>query len=205
MEHLFVVDDHPVFGEALTAYLSNHLNNTIHYFSDPQAAFEAISSCEEALVVVDIQMPGMSGLQLQQKLWELSGKRYRFVFCTAERPERIFLEPGVLGRVSFFFKDEPLNQLLECIQQALDGKIHHSKACEGISIASVPKLTPRQMSILSLLKRGCSNEEISTQLNISLNTTKTHLRELFVRLDVKNRTSCLLSAERMGLIPVGEQ
>jgi DNA-binding NarL/FixJ family response regulator len=201
IEKLFVVDDHSVFGQALSRYLATQLpHHNIVFFSDPKAAYKAISQSEAALIIMDIQMPGLNGIELQQQLATLKNRHYRFVFCTAEQPERIRIAPKVLRRASFFFKDEPLEAFLNCVEQTLQGSISHSEQTQRIKHVDTPKLTRRQHAILQLLQQGLTNEQISTQLAITLNTTKTHLRELFARLEVKNRTACLHKAQQLGLI-----
>ena len=103
----------------------------------------------------------------------------------------------------FVDKSETVEQILHAIREVMAGRSYFSESFSMMA-GDVQEgdlaLTRQQLAILAMLQDGCGNKEIARQLFISINTVKTHLRLLYEKLDVTNRTACIEKARKRGLI-----
>ena len=162
-----------------------------------EAALLGIPKEKPDVALVDINLPGMSGIECVAKLKAQMPSLHVLMLTTYEESDLIFnsLRAGASG---YLLKNMPPEELLEALEQVNAGGAPMSmqiarKVVEHFhtatpAAANVQHLTPREREILELLARGSMYKEISAQLGISLPTVRTHLRHIYEKLHVQTRT-----------------
>lgn len=212
-----VVDDHPLFLDGLLQVLQQSDKNLVPLqVSSADAALEVLAENPNFdLILVDINMPGMDGIDLLTTLVEREIWVPAVVISAQDNPRSIIqaLDAGALG---FIPKSFNANQLLGALKQIFQGEVflpeNIAKQIEQLRRAENGKrqhtrngedygITPRQHRVLQLLVKGYSNRTIATTLNLSEHTVKSHLKSIFANLGTTNRTECVQKAEQLGLVP----
>jgi DNA-binding NarL/FixJ family response regulator len=153
------------------------------------------------VALVDINLPGMSGIECVAKLKTQLPKLQVLMLTRYEQSDLIFnsIRAGASG---YLLKKTPPEELIQAIEQVHGGGapmsmqiarkvIDHFRQIQQPA-SDVEKLTPREQEILELLSKGCYYKEISNQLGISMNTTRTHLQHIYEKLHVQSRTAAVL-------------
>ncbi|HZP60300.1 MAG TPA: response regulator transcription factor [Opitutaceae bacterium] len=194
-----LVEDDRETRERLEVLLNGAANvRCLTSYASGEEALRGIPAEKPDVVLVDINLPGMSGIEcvirLKAKLRELRV----LMLTTYEDSERIFdsLRAGASG---YLLKKAGYAELIQAIEQ-----IHAGGAPMSMQVArqvvgyfhqfqrtasDMEKLTAREQEILALLARGCLNKEISDQLNISVSTVSTHVQHIYEKLHVQSRTA----------------
>lgn len=194
-----LVEDDRETRERLEVLLNGAANvRCLTSYASGEEALRGIPAERPDVVLVDINLPGMSGIEcvvrLKAKLRELRV----LMLTTYEDSERIFdsLRAGASG---YLLKKAGYAELIQAIEQ-----IHAGGAPMSMQVArqvvgyfhqfqrtasDMEKLTSREQEILALLARGCLNKEISDQLNISVSTVSTHVQHIYEKLHVQSRTA----------------
>lgn len=198
---ILIVDDHILFAEGLKYLLeSQEQEANIHYAGDAETALQHIvENGTPALILLDVNLPGMDGYSFLKKLQKLKIISPVLMISATESPSAtgMALAKGAAGFVS---KSSNSGVLLSAIKTVLGGDIYlpvqqvRKKSDEQISVTS------RQQEILHLLSQGMLNKQIAHELSISANTVKAHLHEIFRVLEVNNRTAAVQNAYEKGLI-----
>ncbi len=173
-----------------------------------QAAYE---SAEEALrnlparkpdvVLMDIQLPGMSGIECVQKLKERCPETQVMMLTVYEDYEKIF-RSLVAGATGYILKKTPPAELMAAIRELHEGgspmsdqiarKVVLAFQQMGKSSKETENLSEREMEILSYLAKGYHDQEIADKLFLSVKTVRTHLRNIYQKLHVRSRTEAVL-------------
>jgi DNA-binding NarL/FixJ family response regulator len=200
-------DDHPMFREGLRFFLKLlDPQVTILEASHFQAALDKLAlESPVDLMLLDLQMPGMSELEGFFAL----RRRYPvlpIVIVSGVNDTRILrtlLEGGARGYIPKFANSE---LLMAGLRKVLDGDVFIPDALFlpasklGGAEADVSALTERQLQILPLLADGMPNKRIADALGVTEGTVKQHLKELFRRLNARNRTQAVNEARKLGLL-----
>lgn len=200
-------DDHPMFREGLRFFLK---------LLDPQAVLLEAGNIQAALdklalewpvdlMVLDLQMPGMSELEgffaIRRRYPDL-----RVVIVSGVNDPRIIralLDGGARGYIPKLASSE---QLMDGLRRALNGEVYVPDAVflpeTGVASPApdASHLTARHQQLLPLLAEGMPNKRIADALGVTEGTVKQHLKELFKRLQVRNRTQAVREARRLGLV-----
>ncbi|MDR7038530.1 DNA-binding NarL/FixJ family response regulator [Methylobacterium sp. BE186] len=203
--HIILVDDHPLFREALRSMVRLGI---------PAARIEEAESIETAqtilaarpgmdLIVLDLSMKGVAGFE------GLIGLRGRFprvpiLVCSALDEPRIIREALQLGAAGFVPKSSGRATYLQAVERVMSGDIFVPSAIEGRPLAAdespdpaarrIASLTPAQMNVLTLIRRGLINKQIAFELGIGDSMVKAHVSEIMRKLGVRNRTQVALCA-----------
>ncbi len=206
-ESFLVVDDHPLFRDALTLAIKA---------TYPDAAIDEASSIEAAkqmvgtgvrydLVMLDLSMPGVSGFEGFLELRSLDPKQPIVIVSALEDP-RIVHEAVTLGAAGFIPKSARKPELAEAIATVMLGNLTLPKgyqpptAAEGgaTDIATrLSSLTPQQLRVLSMLRQGLLNKQIAHELGVGETTVKAHVSEILRKLDVASRTQAVIEVSRI--------
>lgn len=218
--HLLIADDHTLFRDALVEFMRRE---------NPGAQIDVAKSLPEAieqmnalkkvdLVLLDLRMPGMSGLEgISQLQNRFPNQKVAILSGTAEEED----VKGAFSRgaVGYFPKTMSGSALLSAIKVVMAGErfvplnqgmdvmpSHYADAPEraaapasAADVALLDTLTPREKEVLIYLGRGASNKEIARDLNLQLPTIKLHVAGVCRKLGAKNRTQAALFAQNMGL------
>lgn len=214
---VLVIDDHPLVQEGVAAALESlgHDVNVISAADSAQGLTAAAANPDIDLVLLDLALPGMSGLGLINALHERFPSLPVVVLSALEDPETV-RQAITAGAMGFVPKSAQTRVLIEVLQQVLEGNVsvpgnvHAAPNASGVgaqgssglqgSEPDVALLTLRQLEVLSRLCQGKTNKQIATELGLSEKTVKAHVTAIFKVLGVVNRTQAVLVARRIGMI-----
>ena len=185
---------------------------------DGAVAVTAVRSLKPDVVLMDIQMPVMDGLEATRHIMAEQSKvpTRVLILTTFERDEYIFesLRSGASG---FILKNAPPEDLVNAIRVVAEGKALLAPSVTQRIIAEfakkpVPKtyeleikrLTEREIEVVRLVARGKTNEEIASNLSISEATVKTHVSNVLTKLDLRDRVQVVVFAYESGLVQPGD-
>jgi len=185
--------------------------------SDGLAAIKAVEELRPDVVLMDIRMPKLDGLEATRRILAGSGHRPRVVVLTTFDLDEYVYEALRAGASGFLLKDAPEDQLVAAIRIAADGGAMFSPAVtrrliEEFSRRISPResppalaeLTPREREVLGLVARGLSNQEIAAELVVSGHTAKTHVAHILSKLGLRDRIQAVVLAYESGLVQPGE-
>lgn len=207
-----VADDHRLFRQGLIS-LMNARPDLVTVVGEAEHGAEAIEMCERLkpdLVMMDILMPQMDGLQAAQRILE----RYpdtAIIMLTASTSDEHLGDAIDLGVAGYLQKNLDSHELFDLVLGVTHGEvaITHATAAHFMknlsvgrsrSSASVEQLTARELEVLRLAATGISNPQIAARLQISVNTVKAHIKSILDKLNLDNRTQLAAYATRKGLI-----
>jgi DNA-binding NarL/FixJ family response regulator len=206
---ILIVDDHPMMREALrTAFEGEDDLEMIGEAPDAIKAFKMLETLKPDVIMMDMLLPGMSGLEAIEKIIEADPQAKILVLSSMEDEERIVsaIQAGALG---YFPKTAPRTYLLEAIRKVADGVPYMPagitlKLFQGLRRVKLVQtandmqtsLTPRQQEILSLLSEGHSDDEIAKLLHLEESTVRAHVHHILRRLGLKNRSQAVVYAHQ---------
>lgn len=202
LRSLLIIDDHPVYRDALTEKLSRELvADGIHVASAANAS-EGLDHIEQSgkrwVVLLDILMPGLSGLAAI-KVFKNNPNVDHVVAISGV--DKHAWEPRVVaaGASLFLSKNNTADFMVEKIKSFLLG-LEKEERPPVISEYQEYRLTQRQSEVLALISQGHSNKIIADYLDISEQTVKIHINQIFRELRVFNRTQAVLKAQKIKMI-----
>ena len=203
MTRVLLADDHPMIASALELLLRGTDYQVVGRARTGKEALAQIDEVNPDLVLLDVNMPDGSGIDVLRKLRK-AGEERPIVLLTAglDDPQLIAaddLEPnGVVLKTS----DPAL--LLECMDRVLEGKtwvdpeIVDRTAAARQRVSSLPPLTPRERELVELVRQGLRNRDIAARLGVTEGTVKVYLHSIFDKVGVGSRTELAIRAS--GLI-----
>lgn len=201
---ILVVDDHPLMTDALRLVLGTlDQRAEIESANSLDAAFATASGGEFDLVMLDLGMPGCSGLEALQRFRERFPSLPVVVVSGASEPKLIKAALD-LGAMGFIPKSAQRDVFLNALRLVVSGAIYVpvealNAPAGAVQSAAGLKLSPRQNEVLALLLKGLSNKLIARKLEISENTTKIHVSAVLGALGVATRTQAVIAASRLEL------
>ena len=198
-----IVDDHEVVREGLRLSLSRapHIR-VIGEAADGEAAVALAERRRPNVVIMDVRMPGMDGLEATQVLMEKVPDSSVLIFTAYS--ERSLLSRGLeSGAKGYVLKEAPHETLLRAIEKVASGEGYVDPALMPAFLTGRDKddmLTGREREILQLLADGMSNADVATQLFISQETVKSHVRHILAKLEADTRTHAVAIALREAII-----
>ena len=199
---VLIIDDHAILRMGLTALLNS--KKDIEVVGDAASGAAGIRKAvrlKPDVVIVDLVMPDMDGVETTRQLLEKDPNAKVMILTTFGTADGIShaLEAGARGAV---MKNVEFTELVAAIKTVAAGGRAISPEIERILATEppIPGLSPRQAEILASLVRGLSNNDIATQLGISLNMVKEHTSSLFAKLGVANRAEAIALALRKHLV-----
>jgi len=210
MIRILVVDDHPVVREGLIAILSTQTDfHVAGQAEDGQQAIELFRETQPDVILLDLEMPGMDGVEVLREIKKFRPEVRAIVFTAFDTDERI-LTAVRAGAKGYLLKGAPRAELFQAVRIVSDGgsllqPIIASRLIERISNAtpagvSVEKLTDRELEVLNFLAQGKTNKEIARSLAITERTVKFHVSSILGKLGAGNRTEAVTLAAQRGLV-----
>ncbi len=201
---LLLIDDHFVVRSGLSASLS--LEPDIEIVAEADSGEQALSTYTTHLpdiVLMDLQLPGISGIEATLKILAAHPSARILIFSTFARDEEIHraLRAGALG---YLQKSASRPDLLKAIRTVAAGRqsLPPDIAARLQERLTRPDITPRELEILTLVTRGNANKEIAATLGIAEDTVKQHVSRILQKLNVNDRAQATAEAIRLGLLSV---
>jgi DNA-binding NarL/FixJ family response regulator len=220
---VLIVDDHPLFRDGLTKAIELEDDITVvGQCDDGPQALEAAQKLDPDVVLLDINLPKMNGLQVTRQL-KSERADIAVVVLTAYHDTEQVLHAMRTGASAYCPKDITPDEIVEIIRDAaagyyvvnderLDERDIKSWISSHVEAASGPyaldpedhyvPLSPREMEILQYVVRGLSNKEIASALRISHQTVKNHMTSILKKLNVQDRTQAAVTALRYGWVRI---
>jgi DNA-binding NarL/FixJ family response regulator len=194
---ILFADDHRLVLEALSKILESNFDivGTVH---DGLALLEQVESLRPDLVLLDISLPGMNGLDAASKIAD-KFPNIKLVFLTMHSNMTYLREAFRAGACGFVLKSAGASELSSALQIALSGGTYVSPGVRQRTEPSTPGLTPRQREVLHLLACGSSAKEIGSALNISTRTAEFHKVSIMQKLGIRTTAQLTRFAVENGL------
>lgn len=199
---VLVADDHSYIRAGVEAVLRDSRFHMVAGTASGEETLDAIATHNPAIVVLDINMPGLNGVQTLETLRRRADRR-PVVLLTAEINDRQLLSVMRAGVEGIVAKDGAGDELLDALEKVTSGEraIPPSLLQRALDLSLNPeaggpldRLNPRERRIARLVARGMRNRDIGTELNIGEGTVKVYLHAMYQKLGIENRTELALLA-----------
>lgn len=213
MSTVLIVDDAELFRSALATAVKDAGFDVVGTAADAMSAIRLVREHRPDLVLLDVLMPGMSGLEVVSTIIEDSPKTAVVLLTSSESSEDM-LAAVKAGARGYLTKDTPLDRLVASLREVEAGGAATSPAMEAklfeivaqllrtrdIAASRPPALTGREIEILHEVAEGLTSREIADKLYISENTVKNHIRNILDKTGLGSRHDAVLFAIRQGII-----
>ena len=199
---IMIIDDHPVVRAGLASMLSTQPGiAVVGSASGGQEALALLGSVTPDVILMDLRMAGMSGLEAIRAINLRPNPPRMLVLTSYDTDEDIYQAVGA-GAQGYILKDTPQERLLEAIHLVYAKKRYFPAdiAARLTERMARSNLTPREHQVLQLVAKGLTNKEIGQVFGISDNTARNHVNSIIEKLEVSDRTEAATIAMRQGLV-----
>ena len=200
---LLIVDDHTVVREGLEAMLTNA--PSIGAIFTAASGAEAMMCCERdepQVVLLDVRMPGSDGFEVLDQFCHRWPQIRVLMLSSGSTPSEVMLARQ-RGAAGYLNKSVDRDALVAAIERLAVGDTAFQLATPGGEDSVV--LSPRELEVLNQMGRGLGNRELGVALGVSGETIKSHLKAVFLKLEVSGRTEAVARGYELGLISVAGQ
>lgn len=204
-----IADDHRIVREGIGLMLAD--TDDVEIVGEAEDGAALLALLEETLVdvvLLDVRMPGLSGLEVLERLADIAPDTKVVVLSMHDEPGYV-ARAIELGASGYLLKNTSREELIRALRLVAAGGSYLQGELAGALVdrisgraegASITPLSPRAMDVLRLLALGYENKQIARELGISIATVKTHLKALYSQLEVSGRAEAVAVALRLGLI-----
>jgi RNA polymerase sigma factor (sigma-70 family) len=211
---VFLVDDQALIRDGLRTMLElDEGISVVGEAADGGAVLEAVQRTLPDVVLMDIRMPGVDGLEATRRLLRRPDGPKVLVLTTYDADEYV-VEAMRSGASGFLLKDLRKGQLVRAVYQAAAGdlvidpsitkrlieKVTDKSRARTEARSTLSRLTEREVEVLRLMARGLTNAELASELSISESTVKTHVARVLDKLEVRDRVQAVILAYEIGLM-----
>ncbi|MBL7162723.1 MAG: response regulator transcription factor [Anaerolineales bacterium] len=209
---VLIVDDHPIVRQGLRQLLEVQDDlQIVGEAEDGESAIEKISELLPDVVLMDLVMPGMTGVEATREIRQISPHTQVVVLTSLHEDALVF--PAIkAGALSYLLKSSLPEEVIEAVRAASrhEARLHPriaKRLMEEISgdAPSLESLTPREPEVLKLIAQGQDNREIAESLVISEKTVKTHVSNILSKLQLADRTQAAIFAIRQRIVPLNDE
>lgn len=200
---ILIVDDHPVVRDGLAAMLNTQSDfEVVGEAGDGEEAVRRVADDDPDVLLLDLEMPGVDGIETLQRLKQMNARARTIVFTVFDTDDRIVSAMRV-GAMGYLLKGAPRKDVFRAVRVVNEGGSLLEPAVASRFLDSIndpDALTARQKEVLYLIAKGLLNKEIADRLYISERTVKFHVSEILAKLGAGNRTEAVAIATEKGLI-----
>ena len=196
-----LADDHPAVLDSISRVLATQGFDVVAQARDGDDALKAIEEQKPQVSIVDLRMPGMSGIAVARR----AARHTAVILYTGYSDRTLLVEALDAGVRGFVLKEAPLADLARAIEIVAKGGVYVDPVLAGVlasgeATQQLSMLTQREREVLRLLADGMRNEEIGRRLHIAAETARAHIRNAMRKLDADTRTHAVATALRQQLI-----
>jgi DNA-binding NarL/FixJ family response regulator len=200
---LLTVDDHPMLREGIAAVIEGQPDmEIVGEASNGVEAVERFDQLKPDVTLMDLQMPEMNGIDALKAI-RTNHPDARVIVLTTYRGDAQALAALKGGAAGYLLKNTLRRELLDTIRLVHAGRRHVTAevASEVALHATEDRLGDREIDVLTAVAAGKSNKQVARELSVSEDTVKGHLKIIFTKLGVSDRTQAIMVAMRRGIIP----
>src|SRR5256885_8183381 len=211
---VLIVDDHDLFRAGLRTLLEEQ--EGVHVVGEASGGAQAVQLVSESapdVVVMDLNMPGMTGVEATRQISTLAPLT-RVVVLTISDQDSDVMDAILAGACGYLLKDASIQELMQGIQSAAIGeslvsptiaakvlqRVRASSASHHEAETIQSELSDREIQVLKLIANGKDNAMIAAQLHISPKTVKNHISNILMKLQIENRIQAAVYAVRSGIV-----
>jgi DNA-binding NarL/FixJ family response regulator len=201
---ILIVDDHPIVRTGLATLLKQE--NGFQLAGEVDGGEEALAFLKRHpvdVMLLDLRMPKMSGIDVLYALHELDPAPYVLILSSFDYEEDIY-RAAKAGASGYLMKDAARTQIVDAIRTVANGQLHFPKGiAERIQEREKRTgLSPREKDVLQMMSKGLTNKEIAHVLFISQFTVRNHINHILEKLEASDRTEAVSIAMQQGIISV---
>jgi DNA-binding NarL/FixJ family response regulator len=200
---VILVDDHTMLRQGIRRALESEGIKVVGEASDGAAAIRLALEHKPDVVLMDVSMPGMDGVEAARRLVEADG-RQRVVMLTMHIDRDVIDRAIRAGAVGYLTKDSSISEVILAIQLAANGDRPMSPKLAAAMLDEARRddalISAREEEVLQLVADGYGTNEIAERLYISGKTVKNHLASIYEKLNARDRTQAVLMAVKMGIV-----
>lgn len=204
MVKLVIVDDHEALREGLAALLGAAGHEVLGSAGNVAAAMDLVEQAQPEVALVDIRLPDGSGIELARQVLRAMPELGVILYTGDADAELLYdgLDSGARG---YALKAGSMDELVGAIERVAEGGTYVDPRLDRIlfsprATARVPQLSPREREIMHLMAQGLTAEQIGDQLSVSIETVRTHVRNVIRKLKARNRVHAIALALERGEI-----
>jgi DNA-binding NarL/FixJ family response regulator len=213
---VLIADDHRLFRQGLIGLMQTR-DDLVQIVGEASTGIEAIQLAEQLrpdVILMDIYMPEMDGLEAAKKIRSRFPEIAIVMLTSSERDGHLY-EAVQIGIAGYLLKSLDAAELFDLLSGVVKGETAMTRAMASKLLKAVANrladgekgeqaLTERELYVLRLVASGATNSEIAEKLSISINTVKSHLKNILEKLQLENRTQAATYALQHGLVSPGE-
>ena len=210
---VLIVDDHDLFRAGLRTLLEEQGVHVVGEASGGAEAVQLVSESTPEVVIMDLNMPGMSGVEATRQISTLAPLT-RVVVLTISDQDSDVMDAIFAGACGYLLKDASIQELMHGIQAAAIGeslisptiaakvlrRLRSSSSQPDIERTIRAELSDREIEVLKLIANGKDNAQIAAELHISPKTVKNHISNILMKLQIDNRIQAAVYAVRSGIV-----
>jgi DNA-binding NarL/FixJ family response regulator len=208
---VLIADDHPLFRDGMRGLLGSLPDmEVVGEASSGEQAIELARELQPDVILMDIKMPGINGIEATREILHTSPRIGVLVVTMFEDDDSVFaaMRAGARG---YLLKDSSGQEVMHAIRAVASGEAifgpgvaqrlisFFSAPSPAVSRRAFPELTEREEEVLSLVAQGKTNQEIAKELFVSLKTVRNHVSNIFLKLQVADRAQAVIRAREAGL------
>jgi DNA-binding NarL/FixJ family response regulator len=207
---IVIADDHPVVRRGLTQFFADEEGvEVVAECADGESALRAVERFAPDVLIVDLQMPVVGGMEVLRRLRDTAAAVVTVVLAGNISDSEV-MEAMRLGAKGVVLKEMAPSLLVQCVRKVAAGGVWLEKEAVGRALEKMLQrehsrdearevLTPREIEIARMISRGLGNREVGEQLFISEGTVKTHLHTIYEKLGIKSRLQLANYVQEKGL------